>query len=460
MFPSVSAAVARILPVEQLRWIAFGHVEADECGSMNAWLAAAPQAHVAHGMTACQVSLNDLADRRPRVLADGEVMDIGGKRIRYVDTPHVPHGWDAGVLYEEATGTLFCGDLFTHTGDGPALTEADIVGPAIAAETLFQHTSLGPATAPTIRKLAALAPRRLALMHGSSFSGDAVGAVRSLADHYEERLRAAIAKQRQDPRNTAPRHDRTQSRKAWQDRPMTQAIDLEGYFRRIGYAGGRKPTLDTLAALHLHHAQAIAFENLDPLLGRPVVLDAASLERKLVHDGRGGYCYEHNLLFAHVLRALDFCVSGLAARVLWTYYPEDAITARTHQLLRVELEDGSYIVDVGFGGQTLTGPLRLEPDLEQLTPHELFRVVQAGDGFKRSPRSVRHGRRFIGSISRKCSIPTTRSSTTTRLPIRTRFSQERLSSPARLPVAAMPSSTTSSSSIIWAGLPSDASWRP
>lgn len=193
MFPSLSAAVARILPIERLRWITFGHVEADEFGAMNAWLAAAPRAQVAHGMTACQVSLNDLADRLPRVLADGEVMDIGGKRIRYVDTPHVPHGWEAGVLYEETSGTLFCGDLFTHTGDGPALTASDIVGPAIAAETLFRYTSLGPATAPTIRKLADLAPSSLALMHGSSFSGDAGMAVRSLADHYEERLRAALA---------------------------------------------------------------------------------------------------------------------------------------------------------------------------------------------------------------------------------------------------------------------------
>jgi flavorubredoxin len=193
MFPSLSAAVARILPVERLRWITFGHVEADECGAMNAWLAAAPQAEVAHGMISCQVSLNDMADRLPRVLGDGEVLDIGGRSIRYVDTPHVPHGWDAGVLYEETTGTLFCGDLFTHTGDGPALTEADIVRPAIAAETLFRYTSLGPATAPTIRKLAALAPRRLALMHGSSFSGDAAGAVRALADHYDDRLRAALA---------------------------------------------------------------------------------------------------------------------------------------------------------------------------------------------------------------------------------------------------------------------------
>ena len=101
MFASISAAVARIMPLERLRWITFGHVESDECGSMNAWLAAAPAAQVAHGMTACMVSLNDLADRPPRILADGETIELGGKRVRYLDTPHVPHGWEAGLLYEE-----------------------------------------------------------------------------------------------------------------------------------------------------------------------------------------------------------------------------------------------------------------------------------------------------------------------------------------------------------------------
>jgi N-hydroxyarylamine O-acetyltransferase len=163
---------------------------------------------------------------------------------------------------------------------------------------------------------------------------------------------------------------------------MTHAIDLDAYFSRIGYRGAREPTLDVLAALNLRHAQAIAFENLNPLLGWAVRLDAASLEHKLVHEGRGGYCYEQNLLLGHVLRGLGFKVTGLAARVLWTYYPEDAITPKTHQLLRVDLDDHPYLVDVGFGGQTLTGPLRLEPDLEQVTPHEPFRLVAASDGFK------------------------------------------------------------------------------
>ena len=128
MFPALSEAVARLIPVEQLRWIGFGHVEADECGAMNSWLAAAPRAQVVHGATACMVSVNDLADRAPRTLADGETVDLGGKRVRYVDTPHVPHGWEAGVLYEEASGTLLCGDLFTHLGNGLAVTDKDIVG--------------------------------------------------------------------------------------------------------------------------------------------------------------------------------------------------------------------------------------------------------------------------------------------------------------------------------------------
>jgi flavorubredoxin len=191
MFPPVSAAVAKIIPIERLRWLGFGHFEADECGSMNEWLAAAPRAELMHGMVSCRVSVADMADKPPRVLSDGEVVDIGGKRFRYIDTPHVPHGWDAGILFEETTATLLCGDLFAHFGNPPALTESDIVGPAMAAEDTFHATSLGPTTAPTIRKLADLRPKRLATMHGSSFSGDGSSALRALADHYETRLRAA-----------------------------------------------------------------------------------------------------------------------------------------------------------------------------------------------------------------------------------------------------------------------------
>ena len=133
----------------------------------------------------CMVSLNDLADRPPRAVADDELFDLGGKRVRVIATPHVPHGWEAQVLYEETTSTLFCGDLFTHLGNGPPLTTGDIVGPAMIAEEAFHATSLGQATVPTIRRLAQLQPRRLALMHGSSFEGDAARELEKLADAYQ-----------------------------------------------------------------------------------------------------------------------------------------------------------------------------------------------------------------------------------------------------------------------------------
>jgi len=191
MFLLISEAVSRVVPIEKLRWITFGHVESDECGSMNQWLAAAPRSEVAHGSVGVMVSLNDLADRPPRMLQDSEIIDLGGKRVRHIDTPHVPHGWEARVLFEETTRTLLCGDLFTHTGDGPALTAVDIVGPAKKAEELFHATCLTPNTAATIRKLAALSPKTLAIMHGSSFNGDADRALHDLAGLYDRWLREA-----------------------------------------------------------------------------------------------------------------------------------------------------------------------------------------------------------------------------------------------------------------------------
>ncbi|MDP8991975.1 MAG: MBL fold metallo-hydrolase [Actinomycetota bacterium] len=191
LFPLVSEAAGRVLPVERLRWITFGHVEADECGSMNQWLAAAPGAEVAHGAVGCMVSINDMADRPPRMLEDGEVLDLGGKRVRHIDTPHVPHNWESRVLYEETTGTLLCGDLFTHVGGGAALTEDDIVEPAMTTEDVIQASSITAAAGPTVRRLAELSPTTLAVMHGSSFTGDCAAALRALADDYERRLAAA-----------------------------------------------------------------------------------------------------------------------------------------------------------------------------------------------------------------------------------------------------------------------------
>lgn len=158
---------------------------------MNMLLAAAPQGTVAHGALGCMVSLNDLADRPPTPLADGQIIELGRHRVRHIDTPHVPHGWEARVLFEETTRTLLCGDLFTHLGNGPALTSADIVDAADAAEDVFGATCLTPRTAPTMRELAALDPATLAVMHGSSFAGDGAAALAALADRYDARLAAA-----------------------------------------------------------------------------------------------------------------------------------------------------------------------------------------------------------------------------------------------------------------------------
>ncbi|MHB1488177.1 MAG: oxygen-binding di-iron domain-containing protein [Acidimicrobiales bacterium] len=191
MFPSVRDAIEQVLPIERLRWIAFGHVESDECGAMNDFLAAAPHSQVAHGALGCMVSIAEMADRPPRPLSDGEVLELGAKRVRHIDTPHVPHGWEARVLYEETTATLLCGDLFTHLGDGPPLTNADIVGAASQAEDLFAYSCLTPATPATVERLAELAPRTLALMHGSSFNGDCPGALRGLAADYRHRISRA-----------------------------------------------------------------------------------------------------------------------------------------------------------------------------------------------------------------------------------------------------------------------------
>lgn len=181
MFPLISEALARVIPVEKLRWIGFGHVEADECGAMNQWLASAPHAQVLHGQLACDISLNDLADRPPRGLADDEVIDLGGKRVRFLATPHVPHGWEAGCFYEETAGTLLCGDILTHTGDGPAVTDGDVVGPALASEAMFHAMTMAPNTGAVLERLAALNPKTLAIMHGSSFSGDGAKVLREFA---------------------------------------------------------------------------------------------------------------------------------------------------------------------------------------------------------------------------------------------------------------------------------------
>ena len=188
MFPLVSDAVASVLALEKLRWVMFGHLEADECGAMNLFLAATPNAQVAHTAVGCMVSINDLADRPPAPMNPEDSLDLGGRRVRSITTPHVPHGWDAHVLYEETTGTLFCGDLFTQVGAGPAITTNDLLDAAAQAEDIFGATCLTPQTAPTIRRLAELEPTTLAIMHGSSYNGETAKALLALADDYDHRL--------------------------------------------------------------------------------------------------------------------------------------------------------------------------------------------------------------------------------------------------------------------------------
>jgi N-hydroxyarylamine O-acetyltransferase len=157
-------------------------------------------------------------------------------------------------------------------------------------------------------------------------------------------------------------------------------LDLAAYLARVGYDGERTPTIETLRTVQLRHAESIAFENLNPLMGWPVRLDVGSLQQKMVRDGRGGYCFEQNLLLKHALEAMGFQVTGLAARVLWNA-PEGIVPPRSHMLLLVDVDGVRYVVDAGFGGVTLTGPLRLEPDIEQATPHEPFRLVKAAEEF-------------------------------------------------------------------------------
>lgn len=167
---------------------------------------------------------------------------------------------------------------------------------------------------------------------------------------------------------------------------MTEhAIDLDAYFSRIGYDGPRTPTLDTLKAIHYAHALSIPFENLDVLAKRPINLDLASLQKKLIADKRGGYCFEVNALFAAVLDALGFDVTTLIGRVRWMA-PEEADTARLHMLIRADLPEGPYIADVGFGGLTMTGPIRFETGIEQQTPHEPRRLLTHDDGFELQAR--------------------------------------------------------------------------
>jgi flavorubredoxin len=183
MFPLVHEAVASVLPLQRLRYIAFSHVEADECGSLNEWLAAAPQSVPLCGTVAAIVSINDLADRPPLPLADGETLSLGKHSVQWFDAPHLPHAWECGYLLEQQTRTLLCGDLFTQGGaHHPAITESDILGPSEEfrrAMDYYSHTKNGRQM---LERLASLEPKTLACMHGSAWQGDGATLLRALAD--------------------------------------------------------------------------------------------------------------------------------------------------------------------------------------------------------------------------------------------------------------------------------------
>ena len=184
LFPLVSEAVAAVTPVETLRYVGLSHFEADECGSLNEFLAVAPKAVPVCSQIAAMVSVDDVATRKARVLADGEVLELGRHRVRWIDTPHVPHGWECGYLFEETTRTLLCGDLFTQGGaDHPSVTESDILGPSEAMRAGLEYYSHSPGTRSSLERLAALEPSTLACMHGAAWRGDGGGLLLALADN-------------------------------------------------------------------------------------------------------------------------------------------------------------------------------------------------------------------------------------------------------------------------------------
>jgi flavorubredoxin len=183
MFPLIHEAVSSVLPPQHLRYIAFSHVEADECGSLNDWLAVATESIPLCGRVAALVSVNDLADRPPRALADGETLSLGSHSVRWFDTPHLPHAWECGYLMEEQTRTLLCGDLFTQGGaNHPALTESDILGPSEAFRQRMDYYSHTKNGREMLERLASVEPRTLACMHGSAWQGDGGKLLRSLAE--------------------------------------------------------------------------------------------------------------------------------------------------------------------------------------------------------------------------------------------------------------------------------------
>ena len=190
LFPLVREALGRIMPVERLRYVGFSHFEADECGALNEWLAAAAHAQPVCGQIAAMVSANDVADRLPHALSDGDILELGRHSVRWLDTPHMPHGWDCGLMMELATRTFLCGDLFTQGGAGETpLTESDILDPSEAFRAPMDYFAHAPDTGTILERLACERPTTLACMHGSAWRGDGAQLLRALA----ARLRADAA---------------------------------------------------------------------------------------------------------------------------------------------------------------------------------------------------------------------------------------------------------------------------
>jgi flavorubredoxin len=194
MFPLVAEAIGKVLPLETLRYIAFSHFEADECGSLNDFLAAAPAAVPVSSQVAAMVSVNDVADRPGRAMADGELLKIGRHTLKWIDAPHVPHGWETGFMMEIETRTLLCGDLFTQGGAGEVpLTESDILGPSEAFRAPMDYYAHSPQTGATLERLARENPTTLACMHGSAWRGNGAALIRELARTLAARPLAAAA---------------------------------------------------------------------------------------------------------------------------------------------------------------------------------------------------------------------------------------------------------------------------
>ena len=192
LFPLVQEAIAGIMPPERLNYIGLSHFEADECGSMNEFLAIAPESVPVCSQVAAMVSVNDIADRPAKAMGDGEILNLGNHALRWFDTPHLPHGWECGLMFDDITNTLLCGDLFTQGGDGKAaLVETDILGPSEAFRSAMDYYAHSPNTGDMLERLAQASPTTLACMHGSAWRGDGAGLLRELSRTIENQQRQA-----------------------------------------------------------------------------------------------------------------------------------------------------------------------------------------------------------------------------------------------------------------------------